>query len=81
MDSCETPWIWWRFLDDIFLIWLHSYEELEVFLARLNQFHENVKFTWEIAHDRISFLDVTVALTLGEFRTDVYCSRRMPISI
>ena len=34
-DLCEiTPWIWWRFLD--FMIWLHSYEELEVFLARLN---------------------------------------------
>ena len=22
------------------MIWLHSYEELEVFLAHLNQFHE-----------------------------------------
>ena len=59
LGSCEmVPWIWWRFLDDIFMIWLHSYEELEVFLARLNQFHENVKFTCEIAYDRIFFLDV-----------------------
>ena len=73
LDSCEiAPWIWWRFLDDIFMIWFHSYEELEVFLARLNQFHEKDKFTWEIAYDRISFLDVTVALTMGEFSTDVY---------
>ena len=74
LDSSEiTPWIWWRFLDDIFVIWLHSYEELEMFLARLNRFHENVKFTWEIAYDRIAFLDVTVVLTMGEFSTDVYC--------
>ena len=61
LDSCDlTPWIWLRFLDDIFMIWLHSYEELELFLARLNQFHENIKFTWEIAYDRISFVDVMV---------------------
>lgn len=40
----------------------------------MNRFHENIKFTWEIiAYDRISFLDVTVALTMGEFSTDVYC--------
>ena len=63
----KAPWIRWRFLDDIFMIWLHSYEELEVLLARLNQFHEKVKFTWEIAYDRISFLDV-----MGEFGTDGY---------
>ena len=51
------------------MIW----EELEAFLARFNRFHEKNKFTWEIAYDRISFLDVTVALTMGEFSTDVYC--------
>ena len=56
-----------------FCAMLHSYEELEMFLARLNRFHENVKFTWEIAYDRIAFLDVTVAFTMGEFSTDLYC--------
>ena len=44
-----------------------------MFLARLNRFHENVKFTWAIAYDRMAFFDVTVALTMGEFSTDVYC--------
>ena len=55
------------------MIWLHSYEELEVFLACLNPFHENVKFIWKIAYDRIAFLDVTVALTTGGVSTDVHC--------
>ena len=53
------------------MIWLHSYEELEVFLARLNQFHEKVKFTWEIAYDRISFVSLVLMCRV---------SRRMPIS-
>jgi hypothetical protein len=30
--ACELkPWVWWRFLDDIFVIWLHSEEELNIF--------------------------------------------------
>jgi hypothetical protein len=29
LDSCELkPWVWWRFLDDVFMIWLHGEEEL-----------------------------------------------------
>ena len=27
LETCELkPWVWWRFLDDIFVIWLHSEE-------------------------------------------------------
>ena len=52
--------LWWRFLDDIFMIWLHGEEELNDFLARLNSFHENIKFTWEIDLQEIAFLDVWI---------------------
>ena len=28
--ECEyKPWVWWRFLDDIFFIWLHGIERLQ----------------------------------------------------
>ena len=66
------PWVWWRFLDDVFMIWLHSEEELKIFLDRLNTFHNSIKFTWEIGFRRICFLDVAVTLTEGGFVTDVY---------
>ena len=37
LDSCELkPWVWWRFLDDVFMIWLHREEELNNFLINLN---------------------------------------------
>ena len=40
LSRCKgRPWVWWRFLDDVFMIWLHSEEELNLFLARLNSFH------------------------------------------
>ena len=37
LPTCKLrPWVWWRFLDDVFMIWLHSEEELNLFLSRLN---------------------------------------------
>ena len=65
------PWFWWRFLDDVFMIWLHS-EELKIFLDRLNTFHNSIKFTWEIVFRRICFLDDAVTMIEGGFDTDVY---------
>ena len=44
------------------MIWLHSEEELDYFLARLNSFHETIKFTWEIGYREISFLDACFIL-------------------
>jgi hypothetical protein len=46
LASCELkPWVWWRFLDDVFMIWLHGEKELNVVCARLNSFLESIKFT------------------------------------
>ena len=73
LDSCELkPWVWWRFLDDVFMIWLHGEEELNNFLSKLNSFHENIKFTWEISRQEIAFLDVWINKVNGASHTDVY---------
>ena len=42
------------------------------FLARLNAFHESIKFTWEIGLQEIAFLDVWITNVNGAFQTDVY---------
>ena len=39
------PWFWWRFLDDVFMIWTHGRACLEEFLSALNSYHETTKFT------------------------------------
>ncbi|MBO1765022.1 hypothetical protein JQN64_28030, partial [Escherichia coli] len=49
-----------RFLDDIFLIWLHSEEEFSIFLNALNSFYDSIKFTAKINPKSIDFLDTTI---------------------
>ena len=33
------PYIWWRFIDDIFMIWTHSLDDLQTFTTYLNNIH------------------------------------------
>ena len=54
------------------MIWLHGEDELNDFLAKLNSFHESIKFTWEIGLQEVAFLDVWITKVNGAFHTDVY---------
>ena len=82
MDRVETefletginkPWVWDRFIDDIFFIWTHGRDKLMSFLERLNCFHPNLKYTYEISETKVNFLDLLVSLEGNEFVTDLYC--------
>ena len=82
MDRMETkflekerlkPWVWLRYIDDIFIVWTHRENELNEFLERLNSFHPNPKFTSERSDQEINFLDVTVQLSNNKFVEDLYC--------
>ena len=66
------PWIWFRYIDDIFFIWTASEKELDKFLNRLNTFHPNLRFTRERSRERLNFLDVIVKIQQGELVTDLY---------
>ena len=67
------PWIWFRYIDDIFFIWKTSEKELDKFLNHLNSFHPNLRFTHERSRESLNFLDVIVKIQQGEFVTDLYC--------
>ena len=56
----NKPYIWWRYIDDIFFIWEHGEEKLRNFVNNLN------KFTAEWSQKSINFLDVTVSLINGQ---------------
>ena len=72
LSTCRFgPWVWFSFLDDVFIIWPHGPQELDSFLGALNSYHETVKFTWEISKKKISYLDVMVCLEDGKLSTDV----------
>ena len=59
------PHTYFRFIDDIFLIWTHSEKDLLEFVEFLNNFHKSIKFTIEYSEKEINFLDTTVYRTLG----------------
>ncbi|XP_025996818.2 uncharacterized protein LOC105198378 [Solenopsis invicta] len=42
------PSTWFRYVDDIFVIWSHGKETLPPFLAFLNAQHPNIKFTMKV---------------------------------
>ena len=49
-----TPWLWLRYIDDVFFIWTHGREELKAFLRALNSFHDTIKFTFEMTHASVN---------------------------
>ena len=37
------PYLWWRYIDDIFFIWQHGEENLKSFIDNINKMHRTVK--------------------------------------
>jgi hypothetical protein len=54
------PTVYFRFLDDAFMIWEHYIEELHSFFNRFNTHDDSIKITHEISDKSVNFLDVTV---------------------
>ena len=66
------PFIWWRYIDDIFMIWTRSVQDLNTFTSFLNDIHPTIKFTCDHSFTSIPFLDVNVSLRNGKIVTDLY---------
>ena len=64
------PFTWLRYID-IFFTWTHGEDQLKIFLENLNQFHPNIKFTYESSTESIPFLDLRVKLSQGKLETDL----------
>ena len=80
MDQIETkflrtqshqPMIWFRYIKDIFFIWIHGEEKLEKFMADFNAFNTNIQSTYESSKKSIAFLDLDVALFNGRLESTV----------
>ena len=67
------PFLWLRFIDDIFVIWTHSEQSLSDFIDNLNTRHHSIKFTSDISRTSVNFLDTTVHINPdGTIATDLY---------
>jgi len=71
----QQPLKYLRFLDDCFLIWQHSREDLDTFVNHMNTQMESIKFTMEVSESHVNFLDTTVRINPDNntLETDLYC--------
>ena len=81
MDEVETsfletqeikPFVWFRYIDDVFFIWTHGQEKLDSFLEELNRCNSSLKFTYESSKTSIPLLDLKVSLSNGYLSTDLH---------
>ncbi|XP_018349960.1 PREDICTED: uncharacterized protein LOC108753114 [Trachymyrmex septentrionalis] len=58
----KKPEVWFRYVDDTFVIWRHGRAEFCKFLIFLNNQHPNIHFTIDIEENgKLPFLDVLVS--------------------
>ena len=63
---------WKRYLDDCFIIWSRSDEDLNTFSDILNSIHPSIKFTRDISSQKLPFLDILVIKEGTEIKTDIF---------
>ena len=68
-----SPFIWLRYIDDIFMLWIHGPSSLTTFLQHINTFHSTIKFRHQQSRTIINFLDTTILLTKqGTLQSTLY---------
>ena len=71
-SSPLKPSIYYRYIDDIFLIWPHGNDSLTHFLEHANNIHQNIKLTHERSKTTLPFLDVTVQIAHNKIITTLH---------
>ena len=70
--SLEFEKSWMRFLDDCFILWTKSKEDLSRLHEILNNLNTQINFTMEMNQCKIPFLDCLVTKNGAEIHTDIY---------
>jgi hypothetical protein len=71
--STNRPKLWLRYVDDVFCIFEINMDKIHEFLARINKWHPNLRFTVEFEKDkRLPFLDVLVTREADMHTTTIY---------
>ena len=66
------PLLFVRYIDDIFMLWQHGIDELEIFHEYLNSRVPTITFTKEHSNTNVAFLDVMVRNINSKLETDLY---------
>ncbi|CAJ0966979.1 unnamed protein product [Ranitomeya imitator] len=64
---------WWRYIDDVLMIWQGTCDELDAFFTVLNNNSKNIKLTYKYSTSSIEFLDISIFVYGDGFlQTDLY---------
>ncbi len=63
---------WKHFLDDMWVLWRGSVDQLKLFFNYLNNCSEFLKFTMDFDSNRISFLDLWIIREKNILHTDLF---------
>ena len=63
---------YYRFLDDVFLLWPPDFPDILQLVNILNSLNENIKFTHSISKTEIPFVDILVKIDEDYIVTDIY---------
>lgn len=75
-------YLWFRYIDDIFMVWLGSESDLRDFLNYINAAHETIKFTWNWSREGVNYLDVRKSSIIEARLIQIYTqSQRISINI
>ena len=66
------PLAYFRYIDDIFMIWTEGEETLNEFLTHCNNQNKHIQFEQTISKNSIPCLDVSVIFENGKLTTDLY---------
>ena len=66
------PLAYYRYIDDIYIIWSHGLDLLHDFINSINKQHNNIIYTSNISTTSVNFLDVTIDLDGGHISTKIY---------
>jgi hypothetical protein len=74
LDTADRkPAKWLRYVDDIFVVWLHGLAKLQQFLDHIKSVRPTTKFTMEDeANNTLPFFDVLVMKRGAKLTTKVY---------
>ena len=73
--------VWLKYIDNVFFIWSHGPDKLVSFVTEFNDYHPNIKFTYESNKENITFHDLNVSLSWNKLTTDLHTKSRINISI
>ena len=71
--SFIKPFVWLRYIDDIFAIWSYGEDEFKDHMPYINSIHSTFQFTCNYSKECVQFLDVSVSVeNSGNISTDLH---------